>query len=174
LALSRIGGLSFSPEGVIWALLPDRGELAGFNADGTLVARLNLEAMLPYSDPVYARAQITSGGSLFLLDYHQGAVIFRPGEIGTFSRLSLGVPAGLDAAPVVQDFAADPQLNVLLATYDETQPLMLLTRENGRFESHALRIDLPEGLHRLACRYSMGKYILWLRDQPLVLVLEIS
>ena len=41
------------------------------------------------------------------------------------------------------------------------------------YQSHALRLSLPLDNPRLACRYSGGKFIVWLRDHPLVVVLEV-
>jgi hypothetical protein len=174
LALSRVGDLALGTGDVIWAMLPERGVLAGFDLDGRHIVSLDLAAMLPYAPAVYSRAQVLPDGSLFVMEYNQGAVLYRRGATGGFHRIKLEATAGVDAAPLLQDFAVDAVGNVLLATYDETQPLRLLTPGADGYYSHPLEIDLPGDSPRLACRHSGGKYIVWTRDEPLLIVLEVT
>ncbi|MCH7472345.1 hypothetical protein IIA79_05270 [bacterium] len=174
LALSRVGGLAYGRD-TLWAMLPERGVLAGFDDEGALDELLDLGALLPFANAVYTRAQFLPDGWLYFLDYHQGAVIYRRGQDGNFKRLRpAGTPDSFLNAATVQDFAVDSQRNILLATHDEANPLMLLVPGEQGYESHPLELELPDGAHRLACRHSRGKYIVWLRDEPLVLVLQLQ
>ena len=173
IALSRIGGLTAPSQGPLWVLLPERGVLATFDSAGTYQQAIDLAAQLPYPAAVYSRAVILSDGSLFALDYHQGAVLYRRGNAGAFKRLRLGSPEGLDAAPVLQDFAVDEYARVLLATHDAQAPLVFLTPAENAYHSHLVELNLPADA-RLACRASQGKVVVWQRDQPLVVVLELA
>jgi len=173
LALAAVGDIALGPEGVIDAMLPDRGVLASFDGDGKLTTRLNLLSALPYPQAVYARAQPLADGSLFVLDYNQGAVIYRRGAAGQFRRLTLEHPAGIDAAPLLQDFAVDEGGNVLLATADPAAPLVLLRPGKKGYTSHHVKIELPRAPQRFSTRYSRGRFILWLRETPSVIVLEL-
>jgi hypothetical protein len=146
--------------------------LASFDSEGQHQGDLDLAKLLPYPSATYTRAQLLPDGSLFVLDYLQGAVLYRRGASGQFHRLRLGEqPSGV-AAPQVQDFAANDAGNMLIATYSESAPLVLLDYEGDGYHSHALEIKLPVGGSRLACRQSRGKYIVWSRDRPFVLVLQ--
>jgi len=147
--------------------------LASFDAEGQHQGDLDLTKLLPYPSATYTRAQLLPDGSLFVLDYLQGAVLYRRGASGQFHRLRLGEQAAEVAVPQVQDFAADDSGNMLIATYSESAPLVLLTYERDGYHSHSLEIKLPVGGSRLACRQSRGKYIVWSRDRPFVLVLQV-
>jgi hypothetical protein len=171
LALSRIGDLALTPQQHILALLPERGVLAEFDRQGTHQSDFNLLASLPYPQAVYTRAQELQDGSLFILDYHQGAVLYRRQQ-GDFRRLMLNPPQDAEAVPGVQDFAADEQGNVLLLLSDKNQPLLLDSSKDG-YHSHELNLRLPADSAPLACRQSRGKYIVWSRRVPYVCVLEV-
>lgn len=172
LALSRIGDLTYGTDRLIYALLPERGVLASFDGEGQHVGDLDLATLLPYPQALYTRAQLLADGSLFVLDYLQGAVMYRHGAAGEFHRLRLGEQDATVAAPQVQDFAAAESGNLLVATYSESAPLVLLDFTGGNYHSHTLEIKLPVGGTRLACRASRGKYIVWSRDRPFVMVLQ--
>ena len=173
LALSRIGGLSVDAAGLVWVVLPERGVLAGFDIEGTYQASVDLAGLLPYSGAVYTRAQWLKDGSLYALDYHQGAVLYRSAGETHFHLVKMQSPAGLDAAPLAQDFAVDDAGNILFITSAEGPQLLLLTPGKQGYESHAVEIKLPTGAKRLACCHSQGRFIVWSRDKPLVCVLEL-
>ena len=174
IALSQLSGLSLDSKGQIWVMLTASGKLACFDRDGQYTEELDLARLLPYSPACYTRSAWLNDGTLFLLDFSQGAILYRkPGET-SFRRVRLDVPDGVDAAPVLQDFAVDDQGNILAATADSDKPVMLLTPSSSGYTAHRLNVPLPDGGNRLACRWSNGRFIVWLRDQPFVCVLEIS
>ena len=171
--LSRIGDLWVDATGSIWSLLPDRGVLAAFGADGNFVSQLNL--LTKVGDPLatFSRAQFAADGSLFVLDYHQGAVFRIHPAADEINRIVLSNPQEVDALPQVQDFAVDPGVNVLMATYDSDRPLVLLVPDGDKFRLHPISLDLPPDAGRLACKYSGGKYIIWSRESPFLVVLQL-
>ena len=174
IALSQISGLSLDAKGQLWAMLTAQGKLACFDREGVFIEELDLNALLPYKPACYTRAAWLPDGTLFLLDYSQGAILYRrPGE-QSFRRVRLDAPEDVDAAPVLQDFAVDDLGNLLAVTTASSQPVMLLTPNTEGYTAHRLNVPLPEGSNRLACRWSNGRFIVWLRDQPLVCVLELS
>jgi hypothetical protein len=174
LALSRIGQLLRGTDGLLWALLPDRGALCSFDGKGNLQQQLDLNKLLPYPAAAYSRAQFLDDGSLYVLDYNQGAVLYRRGTDAAFRRLAVDKTAGLDGAPAVQDFAADEQGNVLLLTAADSQPALLLTPSAKGYVTHALRLPLGRGPQRLGCRYQSGRFIIWNRDSGVVLLCELQ
>jgi hypothetical protein len=174
LALSSVGDLTLGASNVIWATLPERGVLAGFDRDGNHAATLDLAALLPYDPAVYTRAQLLSDGSLFVLEYHQGAVLYRRGSQGAFRRLRLAAPQDGVTVPALQDFAVDDAGRVLLVTHSEQTPLTMLLPSDGGYQSHPVNLDLPGGHRRLACRWSAGMFIVWTRDETEVIVLEFA
>lgn len=173
LALSRIGDLAYGANKMIYALLPERGVIALFDRKGNHQESLDLAALLPYSNGLYSRLGVLADGSLFVMDYSQGAVLYRRGAAQGFRRLRLSDTAEAQVAPTLQDFAVDEAGNVLIATTDTTNPLLLLDNSEDGYHSHALDLKLPAGSQRLACRYSGGKYIVWSRDRPYVIVLQV-
>lgn len=173
LALSRVGDLAAGAGQVIWATLPERGVLAAFDYDGNYVVSLDLAAMLPYQPAVYTRAQVLPDGSIYVLEYHQGAVLYRRGTQGAYHRLRLSEPEGAVVVPALQDFAVDDGGNVLLVTHSDSTPLQLLTPGPNGYQAHPVNLDLPSGQRRLACRWSGGMFILWTRDNPEVTVLQL-
>ncbi len=174
LALSRVGDIAVSGSDVLWAMLPERATLAGFDLSGNHVISLDLGELLPYSPATYTRAQLLADGSLYILDYYQGAVLYRRGITGAFRRLRLEGPDGADAIPAMQDFAVDNAGNVLVATHDADAPLVLLTPGTNGYESHNVELSLPDGVPKLACRCSGGKFIVWARDETEVFIIEIT
>ena len=173
LALSRIGDLSVGSSNTIWVTIGDGSILAGFDFQGNHVISLDLAALLPYQNAVYTRPQVLSDGSLYILDYHQGAVIYRRGPNGSFRRIALEQPTGVEAVPAIQDFAVDETGNVLVASYDLDAPLLLLTPGDGGYQSHTVDINLADGGNRFAVRYSGGKFIVWEKDQNKLVLLEL-
>jgi hypothetical protein len=174
IALSQLSGLSLDAQGRLWAMLTAEGKLAGFDSNGKFAQELDLSALLPYTPACYTRSAWLPDGTLFLLDYSQGAILYRkPGE-QSFRRVRLDAPEGVDAAPVLQDFAVDSSGNLLAVTTASSQPVMLLTPSAAGYTAHRLNVPLPVGSNRLACRWSNGRFIVWLRDQPLICVLELS
>lgn len=173
IVLSTVGDLQLGTGDTIWVTLPERGVVATFNKDGQLKQQLDLATALAYPNGLYTRAQLLSDGSLFLLDYHQGAVIYRVQQEEHYHRLQLGVPDGLEAAPMVQDFAVDEHGNALIVTSLETKPVVLLTPAPDGYSLHTVDLKLPVSASRLACRYSRGRFILWTREKPYVLLLEL-
>ncbi|MBN2083201.1 hypothetical protein JW859_13465 [bacterium] len=174
LALSRVGDLAVGGSDVIWAMLPETNTLAGFDLAGNYVTSLALGELLPYAPAIYTRAQLFPDGSLYLLEYHQGAVIYRHGPDGAYRRLRLNTADGGTVLPELQDFAVDDAGNVLLVTHDEQSPLQLLTPGGAGYAAHPVDLDLPGGNNRLACRWSGGMFILWTRDKPEVIVLQLQ
>ncbi len=174
LALSRVGDLDVGQDGLLWVLLPDRGTITAFDKDGNMVDQVFLQKLLPWPDAIYARTANLENGSMFVLDYHQGAVLYRHGRERDFHRLILDPPEGVDSVPGVQDFAVDEAGNVLLATYGNGGELYFLEPRGEDYASRRVELQMPEGEHRLACRYSNGRFIVWLRDSQLVYVLEVS
>jgi hypothetical protein len=81
---------------------------------------------------------------------------------------------GVDALPTLLDFAVDPDGNLLVTTYDERRPVLLLLPVGDRYRLHPVSLDLPAEAGRLACRYSGGKYIVWSRETPFVIVLQLD
>lgn len=173
LALSRVGDLDVGKDKLLWVLLPDRGTLTAFDGDGKMVDQVYLQKLLPWPDAIYARTANLDDGSMFVLDYHQGAVLYRHGNESDFHRLILNRPEGVDSLPGVQDFAVDENGNVMLATYDGNGELYFLEPRGEDYASRRISLELPPGPHRLACRYSDGRFIVWLRDSQLVFVLEV-
>jgi hypothetical protein len=173
LALSRVGDLAAGAGQVIWATLPERGVLAAFDYDGNHVVSLELAAMLPYQPALYTRGQVLSDGSIYVLEYHQGAVLYRRGAQGAYHRLRLSEPQDGVVVPALQDFAVDDSGNVLLVTHSDSTPLQLLTPGPNGYQAHPVNLDLPSGRRRLACRWSGGMFILWTRDEPEVTVLQL-
>jgi hypothetical protein len=173
LVLSTVGDIMPGANGALWAMLPERGVLACFDKNGRYQQKLDLAAALPYPNAVYTRTQLLPDGSLFVLDYHQGAVIYREQQEQHFHRLQLGVPEGLEAAPMVQDFAVDEHGNALVVTNIEGKPVVLLSHEDNGYNLHTVDLKLPVAAGRLACRYSRGKFILWLKEKPFVILLEL-
>ncbi|MEZ5339607.1 MAG: hypothetical protein R3F46_15255 [bacterium] len=174
LALSRVGDIDVGKDGLLWVLLPDRGTITAFDREGSMRDQVYLQKLLPWPDAVYARTANLEDGSMFVLDYHQGAVLYRRGQETDFHRLILSRPAGVDSVPGVQDFAVDENGNVMLATYGNGGELYFLEPRGNDYASRRVELRLPEGEHRLACRYSNGRFIVWLRDSQLVYVLEVS
>jgi hypothetical protein len=172
-ALSRVGDLAAGRGNVIWATLPERGVLAAFDYAGNHVMNVELAAMLPYEPAVYTRGQVLPDGSVYMLEYHQGAVLYRRGIEGAYHRLRLSAPQGAVEVPALQDFAVDDQGNVLLVTHSDSTPLQLLTPGHSGYQAHPVNLDLPSGQRRLACRWSGGMFILWTRDNPEVTVLQL-
>ncbi len=192
-ALSKVGDLAWRPEirngqpistskgYLTWAMLPERGEFAAFNGKGKQVSVMSLSHLLPYEDAMYTRAQWGPDGALFVLDYAQGAVLYQRGGGKDFRRIRVIQPpkatAGgefsISAAPTLQDFAVDEEGNIVAATTDEKKALMLLTPGNKGYDSRRidLKLDQPG---RLAVRYSRGRFIVWQRDAPEVLVLRLQ
>jgi hypothetical protein len=174
IALSQLSGLSLDAQGRLWVMLTANNKLACFGSNGEFKEELDLSRQLPYAPACYTRSAWLGDGTLFLLDYSQGAILYRkPGE-SSFRRVRLEVPAGVDAAPVLQDFAVDDRGNILAVTTASSQPVMLLTPSSAGYTAHRLNVPLPAGSNRLACRWSNGRFIIWLRDQPLVCILELS
>jgi hypothetical protein len=174
IALSQLSGLSLDAQGRLWAMLTAEGKLAGFDRNGIFTEELDLTTLLPYTPACYTRSAWLPDGTLFLLDYSQGAILYRnPGE-QAFRRVRLDAPEGVDAAPVLQDFAVDDRGHILAVTTASSQPVMLLTPSSAGYTAHRLNVPLPTGSNRLACRWSNGRFIVWLRDQPLVCILELS
>lgn len=172
-ALSRIGDLEVDGNGSIWVLLPDRGILAQFDGNGGYLGEQNLRQALGNKLALPSRFQFQPGGSLSFLDYHQGAVFIKAAD-GGFQRIALAQSDVFDAVPSVQDYAVDQAGNILLATHDVEHPLVLLVPENGEMVAHQLSVDFPSGARRLACRYSAGKFIVWSREEPFLIVIELS
>lgn len=173
LALSRVGDLDIGKDNLLWVLLPDRGTITAFDKDGGMVDQVYLQKLLPWPDAVYARTANLDDGSMFVLDYHQGAVLYRHGHERDFHRLILSRPDGVDSVPGVQDFAVDEDGNVMIATYANGGEIYFLEPRGENYASRRVELQLPEGEHRLACRYSNGRFIVWLRDGQLVYVLEV-
>ena len=174
LALASVGDLSRAADGTLFALLPQRNVLAGFDPAGRMTSSIDLGKALPYASAVYSRTQLLPDGSLFVLDFHQGGVVYRRGAEGPYRRISLGTPAGLSAAPQVQDFAADDSGNVMLATYNPEAPLMLLTPGAQGYGGHAVDLQLIRAPHRISLRYSRGTFILWIREKPSVILFRLQ
>ena len=173
LALSRVGDIDVGKDGLLWVLLPDRGTITAFDKEGNMKDQVYLQKLLPWPDAVYARTANLADGSMFVLDYHQGAVLYRRGQETDFHRLILNRPADVDSVPGVQDFAVDESGNVMLATYGNGGELYFLEPNGTDYLARRVDLKLPEGEHRLACRYSNGRFIVWLRDSQLVYVLEV-
>ncbi|MCB1221975.1 hypothetical protein KDL30_15045 [bacterium] len=173
LALSRVGDIDVGKDGLLWVLLPDRGTITAFDKEGNMKDQVYLQKLLPWPDAVYARTANLADGSMFVLDYHQGAVLYRRGQETDFHRLILNRPAEVDSVPGVQDFAVDESGNVMLATYGNGGELYFLEPNGTDYLARRVDLKLPEGEHRLACRYSNGRFIVWLRDSQLVYVLEV-
>lgn len=170
LALSRVGHLLPGADG-LWALLPDRSELARFDRRGTLKESLALGKELPYPAASYSRAQRLDDGTLLLLDHNQGAVLYRaPGATG-YRRLGLEKPSGVEGLPALQDFAADSAGRILLLTAGELGAV-LLTRGGGGYQSS--NVQLPPALNgkRLACRPCGRGFAVWARDGGIVWLCE--
>jgi len=174
LALSRIGDLSVGSSNTIWVTVGDSGTVAGFDYDGNHVVSLDLSAMLPYANATYTRPQVLSDGSLFVLDYHQGAILYRQGPHGQFRRIILDQPTGMTAAPGIQDFAVDESGNILVASYDPESPLLLLTPGDAGYQSHAIDVGLGAGSQRFAVRCSGGMFILWAKETNNLVLLELT
>jgi hypothetical protein len=162
---------------LVWAMLPERGELACFNSAGAQISAMAFNSLLPYEDAIYTRAQFAADGSLFVMDYLQGAVIYRRGGESQFRRLRpvpLDKASGAEAAPQLQDFAVDSAGIILAASTDSAKPLLLLTPGKQGYDSRKVDLGLPKGEHRIGVRYGRGKFIVWLRDTPLVCVLRLQ
>ena len=172
--LSRIGDLWVDSAGGLWAVLPERGILAAFRRDGSFLSQTDLRARISEPQAAFSRIQFGGDNSLYTLDYHQGAVYrFLPGTEQARRIVVEEVP-GVDALPTVQDFAADPGGRLLITTYIEQRPVLLLLPAGDRYRLHPISLDLPEGAGRLACRYSGGKFIVWSRETPFVIVLQLD
>lgn len=174
LALSRVGDLALGASDVIWATLPEYGVLAGFDFAGNHAFNIDLAALLPYDPAVYTRAQVLPDGSIYILEYHQGAVLYRLGTQGPYRRLRLEAHQEQYVAPALQDFAVDNSGNVLLVTHSDETPLQLLTPGESGYQAHPVSLSLPSGQKRLACRWSGGMFILWTRDEPELIVLKLG
>jgi hypothetical protein len=173
LALSRIGDLCSDGADRIWVNLPDRGVLARFSPDGKVEERRLLATELPYSGgAVFTRPQFTAGGSFFLLDYHEGVLLYRFGG-ASFKRIRAPNLTQAVGRPTIQDFAVDDSGNVLMATAEGGGTLVYLARGTGGYTAHPIRINLPAGPHRIALRQAHGKFLVWLRDDPSVFVLQL-
>lgn len=173
LAVARLGGLFPVAKGV-WALLYDKGVLARFARDGSLEERIDLASALGRGDLQPARAQEGPPGSLFLMDYSQGSILYRLAATEAFRRISLPFEAGDGAIlPWLQDFAVDASGRILAATSSSKSPLLLLLPQRDGYRAHPLKLSLPQNENRIAVRCSAGKYILWTRDHPYVAVLEL-
>jgi len=171
-AVSAVGDMHCSPEHVVWTLLTDKSLMAGFNANGDMVRRIDLERSLPYSNAAFSESAITSDGTIYILDYHQGAILRKSPDKPVYQRIVPFTMAGLDSAPLVQDFAVDDDHNMLIVSNRAEQQLEILTPSAGGYASHALSLDFPQD-SRISCTYSAGKFILWSRDEPFVAVLEL-
>jgi hypothetical protein len=174
LALARVGDLLDAGSGQLWAMLPDRGALARFSRSGDLLERQLLADDLPYQPAQLTRPQFDLSGTLYVLDYAQGSILYRrAGEKG-FRRIKLTDAGELDAFPGIQDYAASPDGVLLAATYDPQKPLLVLAPDGQGYKAHPLKLKLPAGPNQIALRYSGGKYILWTRDATQVTLLELQ
>lgn len=174
IALSRVSNLATGPLGNLWVMLTAQGKFASFDRSGRFVEEHDLSSLLPYDPAIYTRASLLPDGSLFVLEYSQGAILYsRPGT-SQFNRIRIDKAEGVDHAPVLQDFAVDSSGIILAATYDTSRPLVLLTPATSGYTAHSLALELPVSTPRLACRQSKGKFIVWLRDTAEVVVLDIT
>jgi hypothetical protein len=173
LALARVGGLIPAPSGV-WAVLSDKAALARFSRDGTMTEAVDLRSALQLEPLTAVRVQQSKPGSLYLLNYEQGTIHYRGNAYEEFRRIIVPLDKEQDAlTPWVQDFAVDDQGRILVATASASRPLMLLLPEKSGYRAHPLKLALPPGEHRIAVRWCAGKYIMWTRDNPIVVVLEL-
>jgi hypothetical protein len=162
---------------LIWALLPERGEFVCFNSAGTQTSRVSFTDELPYPGALYTRAQFGGNDSLFVMDYTQGAILYRKDGDEQFRRLRPIGPekdSGVDAMPALQDFAVDAGGNILATTYDSAKPLLLLTPGKSGYDSRKIDIGLPKGSHLASVRYGRGQFVVWLRDTAFVSVLRLK
>jgi hypothetical protein len=174
IALARVGDLLDAGSSQLWAMLPDRGVLARFSKSGDILERQMIASELPYEPAQLTRPQFDSAGTLYVLDYAQGSILYRKsGETG-FRRIKLATEAGVDGFPSIQDYAANPDGILLAVTYDEAKPLLLLAPDGQGYKAHPLKLKLPAGPNQIAVRYSGGKYILWTRDATQVTLLELN
>ncbi|MDQ3023362.1 MAG: hypothetical protein M3R04_03090 [bacterium] len=192
IAAARIGGLSLTDDGSMWAMLSDRMQFAHFDGRGKLLGSLDLDRLLPYNG-TYVRGQVTSDGTVYVLDYSQGAVLYRPPAVGSgavpalskgqrpeaaatkpapFRRVRLSEKdSAFDAAPTVQDFAVLDDGTMLVATTDARRPLLLLSKTGKGRSARPVSLQLG-GATRLSIRASRGKFIVWAGDASVVFVLS--
>lgn len=171
IAPARLLSLAYTPTKRVHALLPD-GRLLRSGYDGVVSATLDLRAALPYPGAVFSRACVLPDDSVYVLDYQQGAILYRRGPEGEFRRLRVS-QGTFEAEPLVQDFAVDNSGNVLVATYDPRRPMVLLMPQAGGHASRPVSLNLG-GPQPLAVRHSRGKFIVWARDLPMVSVLQLD
>jgi hypothetical protein len=170
IAAARIGGLSLMGDGALWTLLPDRGLLAKFDGKGRQTAGIDLADMLG-SGKLFARGQVTRDGTLYVLDYLSGAILYKPAGQTAFRRIRVSDdPRGFDGIPAVQDFAVLDDGTLLVATTDARRPLLLLTKLGAGRSARPVSLQLPGS--RLNVRASRGSFIVWASDQPQVFVLS--
>lgn len=194
IALSKVGDLAWQPElrggkplppakgFLTWAMQPDNGDFCAFDGKGRQVSTMNLSRLLPFENAMYTRAQFSGDKSLFVLDYAQGAILYQRGAGTQFRRIRVIQPPKLsgdaersiEGAPMLQDFAVDGDGNIIAATRDDKRALMLLSPGAKGYDSRRIDLKLPAGANRIGIRYSRGKFIVWLRDDPEVLVLRLQ
>lgn len=173
LAVARLGSLFAAPKGV-WALLGDKAVLARFGRDGTQAESLDLAAALAEDGPALARAQEGQPGSLYIMDFNQGAILYRLDSSAAFRRIAMPFETdGGVTLPWLQDFAVDKSGRILAATSNARNPLLLLLPQEEGYRAHPLKLSLPPNENRIAVRWCAGKYIVWTRDHPFVSVLEL-
>lgn len=171
-AVSAVGDLHCSPQHIVWALLTDKSLMAGFNEDGEMVQRIDLEKSLPYSNAAFSESAVTADGTIYVLDYHQGAILRKAPDNRVYQRIAPFAVKGLDSAPLVQDFAVDDNHNMIVVSNTAQQQLTILTPSGNGYAAHMLSLDFPQD-SRISCTYSAGKFILWTRDEPFVAVMEL-
>jgi hypothetical protein len=171
ISAARIGALSIAGDGSLWAMLAGKDWLTHFDERGKQLGHVDLADELG-SRGVYARAQVLADGTLYLLDYSQGAIMYRPPGQPKFRRVKVSDPHGaFETQPAVQDFAALDDGTLLVATTDDRRPLLLLSpAANGR-TSRPIALQLGDA-RRLSVRASRGKFIVWASDSPVVFVLS--
>jgi hypothetical protein len=177
IAAARIGSLALASDGSLWAMLSDGQLLAHFDAKGKQLGALDLPQLLG-SGGIYARAQVTSDGTLYVLDIAQGAIYARPPAAEgvptapKFRRIRVSDDMhGFESIPSLQDFAVLDDGTILAATTDAQRPLMLLSPgANGR-TTRPVPLQLGEAF-RLSVRASRGRFIVWASDSPVVFVLS--
>lgn len=171
-AVSAVGDMHCTSEQVILALLTDRSLVAGFNPAGEMVRRIDLKQSLPYSNSAYSKAAVTNDGTIYVLDYHQGAILRKLQGSRAYQRIVPFATPGIDSAPLVQDFAADDSHNLLVVSNEAASRLVILSPEAAGYRASEFALDLPQA-GRISCSYSAGKFIVWSREESFVAVLEL-
>lgn len=193
IALSRVADIAWQPvlkngeqlpttKGFItWAMPAEGGQFCSFGRDGKQSGVLSFEQMLPYANAMYARPQWGADGALFVLDYAQGAVLYKRPSESKFRRIRVGEPpqpldggASVDAVPALQDFAVGADGRILAATADLKKPLLLLSPGAKGYSSSKVDLKIPAEPARIGVRFSRGKYIVWLRESCEVIVLKVQ